>query len=288
MMCCLLPVQLPDGTIVSGGGKDKAIHSWSPHYYSKLISNDLPAMLGGVKTVTQGRGNRLLVGTTLNYILQGTLDSYFNVVIQKGHADEVWCLTTHPSHHQFISVADDHNVFLWDYSNTQNMEAKSSRMVLTLPAFIQVGHTAGIEHMDWSADSQFLLSTSADFEMNYWSAAVCKQVNNPGSMRDVTWATQNCTLGFNVAGIWPEGSEGTDINCCSKAYNRPLLAAGDDWGKVKLYSYPTDKPKSGCQTYSGHSGGIMGVQFLYNDARLLTTGGRDMAIMQWEVCLSHF
>lgn len=41
-----------------------------------------------------------------------------------------------------------------------------------------------------------------------------------------------------VLGVWPEGSDGTDINAVCRAHEKKLLSTGDDFGKVHLFSYP--------------------------------------------------
>lgn len=58
-------------------------------------------------------------------------------------------------------------------------------------------------------------------------------------MRDVRWATQYCNLGFEVAGIWPSDSDGTNINAVCRSHSTRLLATADDFGQVNLFRYPT-------------------------------------------------
>ena len=48
-----------------------------------------------------------------------------------------------------------------------------------------------------------------------------------------------------VAGIWPEGADGTDVNACSRSNKHHLVASADDFGKVNLYGYPCNQPKVG-------------------------------------------
>jgi echinoderm microtubule-associated protein-like 1/2 len=72
---------------------------------------------------------------------------------------------------------------------------------------------------------------------------LCRQIPNGSSLRDVEWATQNCTLSFETIGIWPEGADGTDVNVACRSQDKTLIATGDDFGKVKLFSYPASKPK---------------------------------------------
>ena len=75
------------------------------------------------------------------------------------------------------------------------------------------------------------------------NAAVCRQVANASSLRDMDWATQSCLLSFNTIGVWPETIDGTDLNCCAKSNDQKLIATGDDFGKIKLYTYPVTQPK---------------------------------------------
>ena len=146
--------------------------------------------------------------------------------------------------------------------------------------------------------------------VNFWSfffignATVCRQVTNPVSIRDVEWSTQTCLLNFNTIGIWPETMDGTDLSTCAKSPNGKLLATGDDFGKIKLYTYPVPQPKvsficvlkdrvllhkcvhflqSLHHTIGGHSSHVTRVEFLADDSRVISTGGRDTAIMQWNL-----
>ena len=44
------------------------------------------------------------------------------------------------------------------------------------------------------------------------SSNTCKQITSPSSLRDVEWATHNCTLGFNVCGMFTLNSFRSIIN----------------------------------------------------------------------------
>lgn len=62
-------------------------------------------------------------------------------------------------------------------------------------------------------------------------------------MRDTEWASQTCTLSFQTLGIWPENADGTDVNTSDRSKDKSIIATGDDWGRVKIYNYPTAQPK---------------------------------------------
>lgn len=94
------------------------------------------------------------------------------------------------------------------------------------------------------------------------NAGLCRQVPQSASMRDVEWASQNCVLSFSTIGIWPEGADGTDVNACARSHNSRLITTADDFGKVKLYSYPTIQPRvRHCYFYVISNATMLGFQF---------------------------
>jgi microtubule-associated protein-like 1/2 len=145
------------------------------------------------------------------------------------------------------------------------------------------GHSSFITHIDWSADSNYLVSNSGDYEILYWKAENCRQIPSATNMRDTEWASFTCVFGFPVCGIWQEGSDGTDINTACRSHSGAILATGDDFGKINLFSYPVTQPKAGHNSFRGHSSHVTAVDFSNDDTRLFSTGGRDMSCMQWKV-----
>jgi WD40 repeat protein len=77
------------------------------------------------------------------------------------------------------------------------------------------GHSATVRHVDWSADSSVLMTNCAGYEALYWSPRSCKPLMT--DQRDTPWASWTCVLGFPVMGIWPDGSDGTDINAVDRS-----------------------------------------------------------------------
>uniref|UniRef100_A0A8C7EKT5 EMAP like 1 n=1 Tax=Neovison vison TaxID=452646 RepID=A0A8C7EKT5_NEOVI len=346
---------LRDGTLVSGGGKDRKLISWNGNY-QKLRKTEIPEQFGPIRTVTEGKGDVILIGTTRNFVLQGTLSGDFTPITQ-GHTDELWGLAIHASKPQFLTCGHDRHATLWDavghrpvWDKVIEDPAQSSGFhpsgsvlaVGTLTGrwfvfdtetkdlvtvhtdgneqlsvmryspdgtFLAIGshdnciyiygvsdngrkytrvgkcsgHSSFITHLDWSVNSQFLVSNSGDYEILYWVPSACKQVVSVETTRDIEWATYTCTLGFHVFGVWPEGSDGTDINAVCRAHERKLLSTGDDFGKVHLFSYPCSQFRAPSHVYSGHSSHVTNVDFLCGDSHLISTGGKDTSIMQWRV-----
>lgn len=49
-------------------------------------------------------------------------------------------------------------------------------------------------------------------------------------------------------GLWPDGSDGTDINAVCRTNDKSLLVTGDDFGKVHLFTYPCSQFRVGPAT----------------------------------------
>ncbi|GFR42919.1 hypothetical protein Agub_g3919, partial [Astrephomene gubernaculifera] len=143
------------------------------------------------------------------------------------------------------------------------------------------GHSSTIRGIDWSVDSSVLQSDSADLELLVWNARTGKQIPIPS--RDISFATYTLRLGFPVMGIWPDGSDGTDINAVARNRRGDLLATCDDSGLVKLFSCPCVLDDAPHRAYRGHSSHVMGVRFNCDDSLVVSVGGYDWAMFQFAV-----
>ncbi|NP_001427306.1 echinoderm microtubule-associated protein-like 1 isoform 7 [Homo sapiens] len=302
---------LRDGTLVSGGGKDRKLISWSGNY-QKLRKTEIPEQFGPIRTVAEGKGDVILIGTTRNFVLQGTLSGDFTPITQDpaqssgfhpsgsvvavGTLTGRWfvfdtetkdLVTVHTDGNEQLSVmryspdgnflaigSHDNCIYIYGVSDNGRKYTRVGKCS---------GHSSFITHLDWSVNSQFLVSNSGDYEILYWVPSACKQVVSVETTRDIEWATYTCTLGFHVFGVWPEGSDGTDINAVCRAHEKKLLSTGDDFGKVHLFSYPCSQFRAPSHIYGGHSSHVTNVDFLCEDSHLISTGGKDTSIMQWRV-----
>ncbi|XP_060556828.1 echinoderm microtubule-associated protein-like 2 isoform X5 [Ruditapes philippinarum] len=150
------------------------------------------------------------------------------------------------------------------------------------------GHSSFVTHIDWSCNGKYLRSNSGDYEVLYWTAKNCKQETQKDDVRNLDWATNNCTLSFASVGVWPDGADGTDINNCAVSHQddskrERLIVSADDFGKVNLYSYPSIQPRAVGHSYGGHSSHVTMAKFLFDNSRVISAGGRDATVMQWEV-----
>ncbi|XP_015278194.1 PREDICTED: echinoderm microtubule-associated protein-like 3 [Gekko japonicus] len=295
-----------DGTVLSGGGKDRRVVQWSPSL-ALLQEVEIPEQFGAVRTIAEGDGGELLVGTTRNALLRGSFTDGFRPIIQ-GHTDELWGLGTHPSRDLFVTCGHDKQLCMWDggehtlaWSVTLEetglcADFHPSGKVVTVGLNsgrlqgglerdeARTGHSSFITHLDWSKDGKFIMSNSGDYEILYWDVAGgCKLLRNRFENKDREWASYTCVLGFHVFGVWPVGSDGTDINSLCRSHNERVVAVADDFCKVHLFQYPCAKPKAPSHEYGGHGSHVTNVRFTHNDGYLISMGGKDTSIFQWRV-----
>ncbi|XP_075567904.1 echinoderm microtubule-associated protein-like 1 isoform X6 [Pelecanus crispus] len=284
---------LRDGTLVSGGGKDRKLISWNGNY-QKLHKTEIPEQFGPIRTVAEGKGDVVLIGTTRNFVLQGTLSGDFFPITQ-GHTDELWGLAVHSSKPQFFTCGHDKHITLWDATTHRPIWNKIIEDPAQSSGFhpsasvVAVGTLTG-RWFVFDTETKDLVTVHTDGNeqlsvMRYSPGipSACKQVVSVETTRDLEWATYTCTLGFHVFGVWPEGSDGTDINAVCRSHGRKLLSTGDDFGKVHLFSYPCSQFRAPSHVYGGHSSHVTNVDFLCEDTHLISTGGKDTSIMQWRV-----
>ncbi|XP_060014925.1 echinoderm microtubule-associated protein-like 3 isoform X6 [Lagenorhynchus albirostris] len=301
-----------DGTVLSGGGRDRRLVQWGPGLVA-LQEAEIPEHFGAVRAIAEGLGAELLVGTTKNALLRGDLDQGFSPVIQETGL----CADFHPSGavvavglntgrwlvldtetREIVSDITDgneqlsvvryspdglylaigsHDNMIYIYSVSSD-GAKSSRFGRC------VGHSSFITHLDWSKDGNFIMSNSGDYEILYWDVAGgCKLLRNRYESRDREWATYTCVLGFHVYGVWPDGSDGTDINSLCRSHNERVVAVADDFCKVHLFQYPCARAKAPSLVYGGHGSHVTSVRFTHDDSHLVSLGGKDASIFQWRV-----
>ncbi|XP_074852634.1 echinoderm microtubule-associated protein-like 1 isoform X4 [Carettochelys insculpta] len=284
---------LRDGTLISGGGKDRKIISWNGNY-QKLHKTEIPEQFGPVRTVAEGKGDVVLIGTTRNFVLQGRLSGDFFPITQ-GHTDELWGLAIHPSQPQFFTCGHDRHITLWDATSHRPIWNKIIEDPAQSSGFHPSGSVVAIGTLTgrwfvFDTETKDLVTVHTDGNeqlsvMRYSPGipSACKQVVSVETTRDIEWVTYTCTLGFHVFGVWPEGSDGTDINAVCRSHERKLLSTGDDFGKVHLFSYPCSQFRAPSHVYGGHSSHVTNVDFLCEDTHLISTGGKDTSIMQWRV-----
>ncbi|XP_058127196.1 echinoderm microtubule-associated protein-like CG42247 [Anopheles ziemanni] len=360
VISCL--VMLSEGTLISGGEKDRKIAAWdSLQNYKRITDIKLPESAGGVRSIYPQRPGRndgnIYVGTTRNNILEGSLQRRFNQVIF-GHGKNLWALAAHPDDEVFATGGHDKYVALWRrqkliWTTSVGYEiialtfhpygaalaagsseghlivinAENGATMLTIRVcgsplnaveFNQIGDMIAIgsqngsiylfrvsrdgfsykkinkirgsqplTHLDWSSEGNFLQSVTVDFDLLFWDVKSLSPEKSPIAMKDAKWLTNNCTVGFLVAGLWNNryypAPSNTVITTTARTAAQDLIAAGDADGYLRLFRYPCITPRAEFTEAKVYSGTIASIKFLYGNHSLVTAGGTDASLMIWEL-----
>nr|XP_045007323.1 echinoderm microtubule-associated protein-like 3 isoform X4 [Jaculus jaculus] len=254
-------------------GHDRQLCLWDGEGHALAWSIDLKETglcadfhpSGAVVAVGLNTGRWLVLDTETREIVSDVTDGNEQLSVVRYSPDGL-----------YLAIGSHDNV-IYIYSVSSD-GAKSSRFGRCM------GHSSFITHLDWSKDGNFIMSNSGDYEILYWDVAGgCKQLRNRYESRDREWATYTCVLGFHVYGVWPDGSDGTDINSLCRSHNERVVAVADDFCKVHLFQYPCARAKAPSRMYGGHGSHVTSVRFTHDDSYLVSLGGKDASIFQWRV-----
>ncbi|KAL1502858.1 hypothetical protein ABEB36_007938 [Hypothenemus hampei] len=353
-------MMLSEGTLLSGGEKDRRIIAWdSLQNYKKITEAKLPDAFGGVRSIYPQRPGRndgnIYVGTVKNNILEGSLQRRFNQMVF-GHGRQLWGLAVHPDDEVFATAGHDKNIALWrktklvwttqvsfecislafhpfgvalvagsteghllvfnsesgqllntlrvcgsplnciGFNPSGDMLAiasqngsvylfRASRDGFSYKKANKIRGSQPLMQMDWSSDSSFLQTVTADYDLSFWDVKTLTPEKSPIAMKDVKWYTHNSTVGFMVSGIWnnrfyPMNSM---ISTVSRSAAHDLLITGDTDGYLRLFRYPCLSAKAEYNEEKVYSGTISCARFLFNDRNLVTVGGTDASLMLWQL-----
>ena len=148
------------------------------------------------------------------------------------------------------------------------------------------GHAAAIRRRDWSPDSTTLRTSSRAHEIIHFDARTGRQAI--GDFRDAEWREWTSPVGFQAMGVFQDGGlAGNEVNTACRAGARRLLAAGDDFGRVRVLRWPCVAPNApAAEQTEAHANHVSCVRFSPDEggnAWLVSTGGKDRGALQWRV-----
>lgn len=144
-----------------------------------------------------------------------------------------------------------------------------------------VGHTGPVKEIDWDLDGRYIQTQSINFELLFWKALNCRPLDDEDIIDDLMWSTHNCTIGFNVIGIWSDSIDSSLINQCDKSNNDDLVATVTDSGNINIFKWPAYFNQCLSQKYNGNVDKFNFIKFSADDSRLIAVGTKTCVTTEW-------
>ena len=203
------------------------------------------------------------------------LDAVSLTVLHEGQDSKEWIqdMKFSPTGKLLAVSSHDNKIYLYDVENKYCLK--------TAPC---IGHSSYVTHIDFTEDGIAMQSSCGAYELLYWDCISGSQ--KPGGadeLKDAQWASWTCPLGWPVQGIWPMHADGTEINAVDRTASGRLIATVDNFGKVKLFNFPSGEKGGGFNDYTGHVSNLTNCRWTADDSFLITTGGHDRSVFQWKI-----
>jgi len=212
----------------------------------------------------------------------------FECPVKKGREPEGVSYMRFNEDDSILAVAHmDANLYLFDVK-AGDEEKKDSLGSYKLEMWKPATHRAAPTHIQWNKEASMIKVLTRDYEVAHWQldrgGRKLKFYPHIPDPDEVVWAGDPLVAGWDVVGCYQPEWDGTDLNDVSLSEDGIFLAAGDDFGLVRLFKYPAVSNKPDVhRKYLGHSSFVVGVEFCRDNQYLITCGGNDMAIFQWRL-----
>eukprot|EP01041_Mallomonas_annulata_P001147 gene1147-2216_t len=144
------------------------------------------------------------------------------------------------------------------------------------------GHTGKVTHIDFSQDSQFIISNCSAGDLMFWDAHR-GDMQTAKLMREILWNSHTCVFSYVSQGIWGPYPDGVECNAVAASHARDLLVSVDNYGRLRSFTFPCIREDSNYITMKGHGANVLNCRFSCEDSYLYTTGGSDGCVLQWRI-----
>jgi len=280
----------PNTGLIVTSSDDNKVMSWDPEARKCIatgIVNEVAGVkkrIGGASTLSVFPPNQcaraVAINSTNGHVAVGTNNGEVHIhdsvqslkLVKKINCAKEWIEVIQYSPDGTKVAVGSHDNIIYIYETTNySLVAKCTK------------HNSFITALDWSTDSQHIMSVCGAYELLFFDAnSGTQRTDGASALRDEKWASFTVKLGWPVQGVFPPGTDGSHVNGVDRSKAHDVFASADDWGLVNLYRNPCLEGAK-ANSYRGHSEHVVRVRFDNSDTRLYSIGGYDRTIMQWRV-----
>uniref|UniRef100_H2YU30 Anaphase-promoting complex subunit 4 WD40 domain-containing protein n=1 Tax=Ciona savignyi TaxID=51511 RepID=H2YU30_CIOSA len=259
---------------------DRTLRTWCTTVGQQRMIASRKLAIGGQCCAYSPDGNAIAVGCNNGSFMVVNATTLENLVEFHHRKEAISDIRFSPDMGKYLAVAS-HDNFV-DIYNVLNSKRVG----------ICKGASSYITHIDWDARGKLLCVNSGAKELLYFEAPRGKR-QTISSDDAIEWNSWTGVLGKQCEGIWPSYSDVTDVNATSLSKSKKLLATGDDFGFVKLFTFPVKVKTTKLEEhlilgkhgkfkkYVGHSAHVTNVRWSHDSSQLCSLGGADTALFLW-------
>ena len=106
-------------------------------------------------------------------------------------------------------------------------------------------------------------------------------MGNLGAIKDANFPAQTVPFGWGTAGCYSRVDDGSDVTATARSFSGNVLAAGDNFGNLKLFRWPCWSLGAASHQFRAHGAAVGEVVFTNEDSHVISVGAGDRSLMQW-------
>eukprot|EP00981_Chlorochromonas_danica_P011760 scaffold4247_cov174-Ochromonas_danica.AAC.21 len=152
-------------------------------------------------------------------------------------------------------------------------------------------HQSFILAVDFSDDSNWIRSNCGGCELLYFEAETGLYIPAASRLRDISWASQQCSMEWAMQGIWQPYKDGTEYTCCDvnlfRSEDGMVAVTGDNFGRIRLFRYPCTNGMAFFKEYFAGNTPLRRIFFASGDSNLVCISGDDKLVFQYRHERNH-
>ena len=278
---------------IATGGGDQTLRIWDIYKNKQITCKMLTEDFRAIDWSSDGKF--IIIGTTNGFIYYFDLESqnlkkyksifYSDKINQKEGIYESWIQELKISPDATMVAYGSHCAKGKSFGKIEILAIQDNkREPLKQKCIVDCKITSALTHLDWGIDNDSIVVNSLAYELKHISVLTQSVMSSSDCVyeKDIKWNTWTCIFGYPVKGVWPPEATGYIVNYTCRSHNQKIIATGDDFGYIKLFSCPCIADQAGYKSYGGHSSHITKIRFTPNDQYLISVGGNDKCVFVWE------
>ena len=266
---------LPTGGFVSVGS-DGTVRKWQTgddvqhrEIQRVILDSGVRAVAASASSIAVGLDGTLMANRN-GAVLVLSADELIKSAEFNDAAGAITSITFSPEGNALAVGSADSNVYVYTQSGSDwSLKGKMK------------GHSGEVEHLDFSADGQFVRSSAADDTLIVWDIIISFGgiVTDKETLKPIVWATNNVPFAWDLVGVYDSLKPTERVSCADRIHH--LAVCGLSSGSLLLARLPAPAHDHH-RMEEAHCGCVSALCFIDEGSKLVTAGSEDGLIQVWK------